>query len=67
MAFFKQMDANGDGKLTKDEMPEFMAAGFDAMDKDASGDVSMEEWMSRPRRGGGGPRPPAGDAAGGGL
>ena len=65
VAFFKQMDANSDGKLTKDEMPENMAAGFADMDKDTSGDVSMEEWMSRPRRSGG-TRPP-GDAAGGGL
>jgi len=64
VAFFKQMDANGDGKLTKDEMPAAMAGRFDAIDKDASGEVNMEEWMSRPR-GGGGPRPSTGDAGGG--
>ena len=66
VAFFKKLDVNGDGKLTKEEMPEFLTAGFEAIDKDSSGDVSMDEWMARPRRGGG-PRPPAGDAAGGGL
>ncbi len=64
VAFFKQLDANSDGKLTKDEMPEFLAGRFDAIDKDSSGDVSMEEWMSRPR-GGGGPRPPTGETGGG--
>ena len=65
VAFFKKLDANSDGKLTKDEMPEFLAGQFDAIDKDTSGDVSMAEWMSRPR-GGGGPRPPTGGAGGGG-
>ena len=64
VAFFKRLDANSDGKLTKDEMPEFLAGQFGAIDKDTSGDVSMEEWMSRPR-GGSGPRPPTGDAGGG--
>ena len=64
VAFFKQLDVNSDGKLTKDEMPEFLAGRFDAIDKDTSGDVSLEEWMSRPR-GSGGPRPPAGGAGGG--
>ena len=63
VAFFKQLDSNNDGKLTKDEMPEFLAGRFGTIDKDASGDVNMEEWMSRPR--GGGPRPPTGDAGGG--
>ena len=64
VAMFKQFDANSDGKLSKDEMPEFLAGRFDTFDKNASGDVSMDEWMSRPR-GGGGNRPPTGNAGGG--
>ena len=53
-------DANGDGKLTKDEMDERMQPMFDRADKDEDGFVTSEELKSLfaespPRGGFGGP------------
>jgi EF hand len=47
-AAFKRADANGDGKLSKDEaarLPE-IAARFDELDKDKDGALSMAEYMA---------------------
>ena len=55
-AFFDRMDADKDGKLTKDEMPERMAERFDSMDADEDGSVTLEEMQkmfSGGQRGGG--------------
>lgn len=42
-AFFKQLDKDGDGKLSKDEAPERMRERFADMDKDSDGFVTQEE------------------------
>ncbi|MBI5686217.1 MAG: EF-hand domain-containing protein [Verrucomicrobia bacterium] len=55
-AVFKKMDANGDGKLSKDE---FMAkqkdaakgeAAFKAKDKDCDGNLSLDEFKTGPAK-----------------
>ncbi len=64
---FKDLDKNGDGKLTKDEVADDrMAARFDSMDSDGDGAVTLDEMKAASARfraggggGGGGPRPPA--------
>ena len=38
-----RMDANGDGKLQKDEMPERMRPRFDQMDTNGDGALDGEE------------------------
>ncbi len=54
---FEDMDANKDGKLTKDEFSERAQQFFDRIDADKSGDVSEEELKqmraARSQRGGG--------------
>lgn len=40
---FKQYDKDGDGKLSKEELPERIQARFDDLDKDKDGFVSKEE------------------------
>ncbi|MCZ6794090.1 MAG: hypothetical protein O7J95_10820 [Planctomycetota bacterium] len=40
---FRDMDANGDGKLSKDEVPEFMLSRWASMDTDDDGFVDKEE------------------------
>ena len=46
--YFKRLDKNGDGKITKDEMPERARARFDGMvkrlDKDGDGALSRQEF-----------------------
>ncbi len=42
-ATFRDMDANGDGKLSKDELPEFMQSRWDSMDTNGDGFVDKEE------------------------
>lgn len=53
---FDERDANKDGKLSADEMPEQMKGRLEQIDTDKDGSVSreeMESMMSRMRRGGG--------------
>jgi polyisoprenoid-binding protein YceI len=49
-AFFKRLDADGDGQLTGDEMPERMAERMERLDTDGDGVVSLEEFQARMRR-----------------
>ena len=50
--FMARMDANGDGKLQKDEMPERMRPRFDQMDTNGDGALDGEEIQAMRRRGG---------------
>jgi Ca2+-binding EF-hand superfamily protein len=43
---FKSLDANGDGKLTKDELPSRLADRFDLIDGNGDGVVSQDEFMA---------------------
>lgn len=45
-AFFQRMDKDGDGALSKSEIPEPMQASFDAADTDADGSLSLDEWKA---------------------
>ncbi len=72
MARFQSMDQNADGKITEDEMPEWMKARFAAMDANGDKAIDKDEWLKAAAafqagggRGGppGGGRPP--DAGGG--
>ena len=62
---FKELDKDGDGKLTKEEVADDrMAARFDSMDSNGDGAVTLEEMKAASARfragaGGGEPRPPA--------
>lgn len=61
---FKAADKNGDGKITKDEADERMAARFENFDANGDGGVTQEEMTAafarfRASGGGAGPRPPA--------
>jgi hypothetical protein len=64
LAFFQRLDQNGDGKVTEDEMPEFMKARFGAMDTNGDKGIDKEEWQKAAAafQGGGGRRggPPGG-------
>jgi polyisoprenoid-binding protein YceI len=53
--FFARSDANGDGKLTGDEISERMREGMVATDTDGDGAISLDEFQERMRsfRGGG--------------
>lgn len=59
---FKRLDANQDGKLTKDELPPGMLEGFARLDADGDGTASQEElgrWIAAAGRAAGEPgRPP---------
>ena len=46
---FTRMDANSDGKISKDELRGPMAEKFDEIDTDNSGFISKEELMKAPR------------------
>ena len=41
---FKKLDRDGDGKLTKDEIPRL----FDQLDKNSDGNIDMDELKSMP-------------------
>jgi hypothetical protein len=47
-AAFKRADANGDGKLSKEEAARLpaIAAKFDELDKDKDGTLSLSEFMA---------------------
>ncbi|MGO3346154.1 MAG: hypothetical protein ACTIM4_12900 [Marinomonas sp.] len=45
---FSQMDANGDGVLTKDEVKGPLADDFDRIDADGSGDITEDELPAPP-------------------
>ncbi len=62
LAMFERMDANGDGKLAKEEWSERFKERAESMDKDADGAVTLDEFKAgmaagRPPGAGGG-RPP---------
>jgi acetyl esterase/lipase len=42
-SFFKQLDKNGDGKVTRDEFPARIARIFDQIDTDGDGAISLDE------------------------
>ena len=63
-------DANGDGKVTKEEAPEWMRSFFDRMDTDGDGAITQEEMDARRRQfqggeGSGGPGAGGGPPGGG--
>ena len=61
-----QYDKDGDGKVTKEEAPEFMQSFFDRMDANGDGAIDRQEIESmRSRMGGGGPGKPGGGGPGG--
>ena len=47
---FKKMDANGDGKLTREELPERMRGNFDRVDADKDGIISRDEHLAVVKR-----------------
>ncbi|MBI1346775.1 hypothetical protein GC163_10860 [bacterium] len=54
--FFARMDANGDGKISKDEAPERLKENFARMDKDSDGFITEAE-LRAGFEGARGPRP----------
>lgn len=70
-ATFQQYDANKDGKIAKEELPEMIQGMFDTLDGDGDGFLSKEELSALANRMGGGrgrgqgggqtPRPPQDD------
>ncbi|MBN2069190.1 MAG: hypothetical protein JW739_06100 [Opitutales bacterium] len=55
--FIKENDQDGDGMLSKEEVPDFMLMDFDQVDKDGDGQITQSEiWermrQMRPRDGG---------------
>lgn len=70
MEMFAQADANKDGKLAGDEIPERMRNFMDRIDSDGNGEISKEEMEAMAERmqnrGGGGGRGPGGGGPGSG-
>lgn len=48
--FFKRLDANGDGRLTREELPERARQNFERIDRDRDGFISREEHEEMARR-----------------
>ena len=48
---FQKLDKNGDGFLTKDEVPEKAWTNVSKKDKDGDGKVSKEEFLAKPAGG----------------
>lgn len=46
-----ERDANGDGKLSKDELPERMQRAFERLDKNSDGSIDADELKQMRRRG----------------
>lgn len=66
--FFKRLDANGDGYVSKDEFVANAGERFDDLDKEKKGKLSEEDFQNMGRRLMGGGReggPPAGPGPGG--
>lgn len=61
MAFFQNLDKNSDGKLTEDELPDFIKTRFATIDTNSDKSIDKDEWQKASAafqgRGGG---PPAG-------
>jgi len=51
---FKQLDRNGDGKVTREEARG--APWFDRLDRDGDGVITLDEVQGRSHRPGGGPK-----------
>ena len=56
---FKALDTNGDGKLTKDEVPSQIKARFEDADANHDGEVSKEELIALMKQFSGPPRNPS--------
>ncbi|MEX0713541.1 MAG: YceI family protein [Pirellulales bacterium] len=63
-AFFKQLDANGDGKLASDEIPDPMRQNITAIDANGDGEITQQEFQARMRQRGGGRGPGVGGGPG---
>jgi len=46
MAFFQRLDANSDGKLTLDELPERLQGRFGTLDANGDQSIDADEWKS---------------------
>ncbi len=64
-SIFNRMDANGDGKLTKDELPEFARERLEEADKDGDGVITKDEFAQSAPSGRGGGRAGFGGGFGG--
>ena len=53
---FQQLDTNGDGKITQDELKAGRDTRYDAMDQNDDGKITWQEFQAAPRPGKQGPR-----------
>lgn len=45
--WFEKMDANGDGKVSKEEWVKARESRFSAMDKNSDGFIDKDEWQAK--------------------